>query len=87
MQPRRCTSRYIWLVNAGSLGRMVLEARHDSRVAIAEDDFKAFRNAHGTWSHNPPMLRIEDLREDFCVVDDPDRAIVLIREAKAALWS
>ena len=66
---------------------MVLEARHDSRVAIAEDDFKAFRNAHGAWSHNPPVLRIEDLREDFRVVDDPDKATGLIREAKAALWS
>lgn len=66
---------------------MVLEARHDSRVAIAEDDFKAFRNAHGTWSYYPPPLRIEDLRKDFSVVDDPVRATVLIREAKAALWS
>jgi hypothetical protein len=66
---------------------MVLEARHDSRVAIAKDDFKAFRNVHGTWSYNPPPLRIEDLRADFCVVDDPVRATVLIREAKAALWS
>ena len=66
---------------------MVLEARHDSRVAITEDDFKAFRNAHGTWSHDPPLLCIEDLRQDFREVDDPDKATVLIREAKAALWS
>jgi hypothetical protein len=66
---------------------MVLEARHDSRVAIAEDDFKAFRDARGVWANDPPLLLIEDLRKDFLEVEDPDRAIVLIREAKAALWS
>jgi hypothetical protein len=37
--------------------------------------------------NDPPPLRIEDLRADFLVVDDPDRARLLIREAKAALWS
>ena len=66
---------------------MVLEARHDSRVAIAEDDFKAFRDAHGKWMGNPPPLLLEDLRKDFLVVEDPDRVVLLIREAKAALWS
>ena len=66
---------------------MVLEARHDARVAIAEDDFRAFRDADGTWTDDPPLLLIEDLREDFLSVDDPDRATALIREAKAALWS
>ena len=71
----------------GSLGGMVLEARHDSRVAIAEDDFRAFRDVHGRWTDDPPPLLIEDLREDFLSVDDADRAIALIREAKAALWS
>ena len=71
----------------GSLGGMVLEARHDSRVAIAEDDFKAFRDVRGVWMVDPPLLHIEDLRKDFLVVDDPARATVLIREAKAALWS
>ena len=74
-------------MQCGSLGGMVLEARHDSRVAIAEDDFKAFRDAHGVWMDDPPVLLIEDLRRDFLVVDDPVRATVLIREAKAALWS
>jgi hypothetical protein len=66
---------------------MVIEARHDSRVAIAEDDFKAFRDARGAWTNDPPPLLIEDLREDFLVVEDPDRVVLLIREAKAALWS
>jgi hypothetical protein len=66
---------------------VVIEARKDSRVAVAEDDFKAFRDARGVWSDDPPPLLIEDLRKDFLVVDDPVRATVLIREAKAALWS
>jgi hypothetical protein len=44
---------------------MVLEARHDSRVAIAEDDFKAFRDAQGKWMDDPPPLLLEDLRKDF----------------------
>lgn len=71
----------------GSLGGVVIEARKDSRVAIAEDDFKAFRDARGVWSDYPPPLLIQDLRDDFLVVEDPVRATVLIREAKAALWS
>jgi len=66
---------------------MVLEARHDSRVAIAEDDFKAFQDTHGKWMDDPPPLLLEDLRKDFLVVEDPDRVVLLIREAKAALWS
>jgi hypothetical protein len=66
---------------------MVLEARHDSRVAIAEDDFKAFRDAQGKWRGEPPPLLLEDLRKDFLVVEDPERVVGLIREAKAALWS
>lgn len=66
---------------------MVIEARHDSRVAIAEDDFKAFRDARGKWTDDPPPLLLEDLRKDFLVVEDPERVVGLIREAKAALWS
>ena len=66
---------------------MVIEARHDSRVAIAEDDFKAFRDAQGKWRDDPPPLLLEDLRKDFLVVEDQERAVGLLREAKAALWS
>lgn len=66
---------------------MIFEAREDYRVVIVEDEFKAFRDALGKWLSNPPPLLIEDLREDFLLVDDSDRATVLIREAKAALWS
>ena len=82
-----CKKQLSPMCEYGSLGGMVLEARHDSRVAIAEDDFRAFRDVNGRWTDDPPVLLIEDLREDFLSVDDADRAIALIREAKAALWS
>jgi hypothetical protein len=49
---------------------MVLEARHDSRVAIAEDDFKAFRDAQGVWANDP-----WDGKEDYYTMSDFQRAL------------